>query len=156
MKIKWKQLIIAIIIPLAVGGISAFLTMKGMDNFDVINKPPLSPPKILFPVVWTILYIMMGLASYLVYNSKSVSRQTTSALFFYGLQLIFNFFWSIIFFNLQMYLTAFIWLIIMIALIVITIVKFYNINKLSGLLMLPYLIWCIFAAYLNFGIYLLK
>ncbi|MDE7293172.1 MAG: tryptophan-rich sensory protein, partial [Oscillospiraceae bacterium] len=110
MKIHWKKLILCLIIPLAVGGLSAFLTKDGMEIFKTLNKPPLSPPGKLFPFVWTILYIMMGLASYIVLVSK---KPNTLGLIAYGVQLFFNFFWSILFFNKQMYLFSFIWLVIM-------------------------------------------
>jgi len=154
MKIKWKELIIAILIPLAVGGLSAFLTKDSMSTFEAVAKPPLSPPGWLFPVVWTVLYILMGIASYLVYTSNSFDRKR--ALIFYGAQLAVNFFWSIIFFNLNAYLFAFIWLLLLWALILITLVKFYRINENAGLLLIPYIVWVSFAGYLNFGIFLLN
>lgn len=154
MKIKWKELIIAILIPLAVGGLSAFLTKDSMSTFEAVTKPPLSPPGWLFPVVWTVLYILMGIASYLIYTSNSFDRKR--ALLFYGAQLAVNFFWSIIFFNLNAYLFAFIWLLLLWALILITLVKFYRINENAGLLLIPYIVWVSFAGYLNFGIFLLN
>ncbi len=153
MKIQWKRLILCIAIPLAVGGISALLTSSGMETFQALSKPPLSPPGWLFPVVWTLLYILMGIASYLVLASGKPSR---SALTFYGLQLLFNFFWSIIFFNLERYLFAFVWLIALWILIFITTVLFYKISKPAGYLMIPYLLWVAFAGYLNLFIYLLN
>lgn len=156
LKIKKLTLAICIAIPLLVGGLSALLTMEGMKSFEIINKPPLSPPRIVFPIVWTTLYILMGIASYLVYTAKISDNRKTSALTFYGVQLVFNFFWSIIFFNMEAYLFAFIWLLAMIALIVVTTVKFYGINKWAGYLMIPYIVWCVIAAYLNFGVYVLN
>lgn len=153
MKIQWKKLILCIAIPLAVGGISALLTSSGMETFQALNKPPLSPPGWLFPVVWTLLYILMGIASYLVLTSGKPNR---SALTFYGLQLLFNFFWSIIFFNLERYLFAFVWLIALWILIFITTVSFYKISKPAGYLMIPYLLWVAFAGYLNLFVYLLN
>lgn len=156
MKINYKKLIISIIIPLLVGGISAFLTRNSMSTFERVAKPPLSPPGWLFPVVWTILYILMGIASYLVNTSKGPKTLSDSALAIYALQLVFNFFWSIIFFNMEAYLFAFIWLIALWLLILWTTVSFYKINKTAGLLMIPYLIWVAFAGYLNLGIYLLN
>ena len=156
MKINYKKLIISIIIPLLVGGISAFLTRDSMSTFERVAKPPLSPPGWLFPVVWTILYILMGIASYLVNTSKGPKTLSDSALAIYALQLVFNFFWSIIFFNMEAYLFAFIWLIALWLLILWTTVSFYKINKTAGLLMIPYLIWVAFAGYLNLGIYLLN
>ena len=153
MKIQWKTLIICLIIPLAVGIISAFLTRNNMETFDLINKPFLAPTSWLFPVVWTILYILMGIASYLVFISEKPNK---TALTVYGLQLIFNFFWSIIFFNLELYLFAFIWLVLLWLLVIKTTILFYQISKLAGYLMIPYLLWVTFAGYLNFSIYLLN
>lgn len=153
MKIEWKKLIICIAIPLAVGGLSAFLTQDSMEAFGALNKPPLSPPGWLFPVVWTILYVLMGIASYLVLTSQKPNRTALTA---YAVQLAFNFTWSIIFFNLELYLFAFIWLVLLWLLILLTTVLFYNISKPAGYLMIPYLLWVTFAGYLNLAIYLLN
>lgn len=154
-KTQLKTLIICILIPLIVGGVSALLTRNGMMDFESINTPPLSPPGWLFPIVWTILYILMGVASYLVVTSDYKYRAKT-AIGVYIVQLIFNFFWSIIFFNLNQYLFAFVWLVLLWLLILITQILFYNLSKVAGYLMIPYLIWVTFAGYLNFGIYLLN
>lgn len=124
-----------------------------METFQSLNKPALSPPGWLFPVVWTVLYILMGIASYLVLTSGQPNR---AALTVYGIQLVFNFFWSIIFFNLESYLFAFIWLVFLWILIFTTMILFYRISKLAGYLLLPYLLWVTFAGYLNFCIYLLN
>ncbi len=156
MKIRWKELIIAIAIPLLVGGLSALFTQGSMQDFQNLTKPPLSPPGWLFPVVWTVLYILMGIASYLIYTAKYSAGMAGNALLFYMIQLIFNFFWSIIFFNWEMYLLAFIWLLALLALIIVTTIKFYRISKPAAYLMLPYIIWVVFAGYLNLGIYLLN
>lgn len=153
MKLQWKTLFICIAIPLVVGGISALLTRNSMETFANINKPALSPPAWLFPVVWTILYILMGIASYLVVTSP---KTNTLALSVYLLQLFFNFMWSIIFFNLGLYLPAFLWLILLWLLILLTTFLFYSISKPAGHLMLPYLIWVTFAGYLNYAIFLLN
>lgn len=155
MKIQWKKLILCVLIPLLVGGLSALLTKVNMQLFDYVNKPPLSPPGWLFPVVWTILYILMGVASYAVLVSEDRVKRRT-ALFVYGLQLFFNFFWSIIFFNVQYYLFALIWLVILLALIVLTTALFYRIKNGAGYLLLPYIAWVSFAGYLNYGIYILN
>ena len=153
LKIQWKNLITCLAIPLAVGGLSALLTQNSMETFNSIIKPALAPPGWLFPVVWTILYIFMGIASYLVIMSQ---KPYDTALIVYSLQLIFNFFWSIIFFNLRKYLFAFIWLVLLWLLILQTALLFYKISKPAGYLMLPYLLWVTFAGYLNFSIYLLN
>lgn len=156
MKIKKTTLIIFILIPLLVGGISALLTMGAMKDFALINKPPLSPPAWLFPVVWTVLYILMGISSYIIYTAPVSDEKALKALIPYGIQLIFNFFWSIIFFNLGWYLFAFIWLVVMLIFILITFKRFYEISKPAAFLLIPYILWTIFAGYLNFGIYLLN
>ena len=153
MKKQWKNLIICIAIPLAVGVLSALLTRNSMQTFDLINKPKLAPPGWLFPVAWTILYILMGIASYLVATSR---KPNGAALITYGIQLIFNFFWSIIFFNLSLYLFAFIWLVILWILILKTTIKFYRISQPAGYLMIPYLLWVAFAGYLNLSVCLLN
>lgn len=153
MKKQWKTLILCIAVPLAVGVLSALLTRNSMQMFDSLNKPKLAPPGWLFPVAWTILYILMGIASYFVITSR---KPNGSALITYGLQLIFNFFWSIIFFNLNLYLFAFIWLVILWLLILKTTIKFYQISEPAGNLMIPYLLWVAFAGYLNLSIYLLN
>ncbi len=153
MTIRLKPLAISIAIPLAVGGLSALLTRESMQTFEMINKPPLSPPGWLFPVVWTILYVLMGIASYIIYTSE---QDTTLALTFYAIQLALNFFWSLIFFNLEAYLFAFIWLVVLWAFIALTMLSFYKISKPAAYLLIPYLLWVTFAGYLNFSIYLLN
>lgn len=154
MKIKnLKTLIIFIIIPLAVGGLSALIS-GNMSNFSTINKPPLNPPAFVFPIVWTILYVLMGISSYLVYESNNVYK--VKALKIYAIQLFFNFFWSIIFFLFSKYLLALLWLIILIVLIILMIYKFYKVNPTAAYLQIPYLLWCLFAAYLNYMIYLIN
>ncbi len=156
MTVKLKPLLINIFIPLAVGGFSALLTSDSMKAFGELNQPPLSPPAWLFPVVWSILYILMGIAAYLVFTSNASKDKIKNSLIFYAIQLIFNFFWSLIFFNMQAYLFAFFWLLAMLAFIVITTVLFYKISKPAGIIMIPYIIWVTFAGYLNFAIFLLN
>lgn len=156
----WKNIkpyVISILIPLAVGGLAAWLTMDSMDVYAKINQPPLAPPGWLFPIVWGILYVLMGISSALVFKNETASLQEkSSALKVYGLQLIVNFFWSIIFFNMQNYLFAFIWLMLLWVLIIVMIVRFVRIKPIAGYLQIPYLLWVTFAAYLNLMIYLLN
>ena len=147
--IHWKNLITAVAIPLAVGGLSAWITKDGMKAFETVNQPPLTPPMWLFPVVWSILFVLMGIASYLVVMQKG---EDTKALTLYTVQLIFNFFWSIWFFNLGWYLFAFLWLVALWILILATTVAFYRISKPAAWLILPYLVWVAFAGYLNLGV----
>ena len=157
-KEKIKTIAIAIIIPLLVGGISSFLTMDGMDKFKYLDQPFLSPPSWVFPVVWTILYILMGIASYLIYKDKNVItyEEKEKALLLYVVQLIFNFFWSIIFFNMQMFVFAFIWLIILWGMVLLLIIYAYKVNKKASYLLIPYILWLTFAGYLNIMIALLN
>ena len=151
---KYKYLIISILISLGVGGLSALITGGDMDTYKYLSKPPLSPPSVLFPIVWTILFILMGISAYMVYVSKD--RDKNSALAVYVIQLIVNFFWSIIFFSLKLRLFAFIWIILLLVLIIIMIVNFYRIYNKAGLLQIPYLIWTCFATYLTIAIYILN
>ena len=153
MKINKKTLAIAILIPLAVGGLSALLS-GGMGIYSQINKPPLSPPAMLFPIVWGILYVLMGISSYLIYESTSTEKE--SALQIYIVQLVFNFFWTIFFFRFKWFLFSFVWLLMIIILIAVMIRRFCRIKPLAGYLQIPYLLWCLFAAYLNFMIYRLN
>lgn len=155
MRIEGKKLLVCTAIPLAVGGISALLTSGNMKLFEEINKPPLSPLAWLFPVVWTILYVLMGIALYLVVITRT-REDKKPAIISFGVQLFFNFFWSIIFFNAQAYLFAFIWLLLLWVAIVLNIYFFNKINTISAKLLIPYLVWVTFAGYLNLGIYILN
>lgn len=150
MKINIPNLLTAIAIPLATGGLSAWLTRDGMNAFTSVQQPPLSPPMWIFPIVWILLYLLMGVASYLAAEAGA----STNAFILYALQLFFNFFWSIWFFGLGWYLFAFLWLLVLWVLILATAVSFYRVSKPAGYLMLPYLLWVTFAAYLNLGVYL--
>lgn len=154
--IKLKPFLISLLIPLGIGGLSAFLTRGNMDLYSRINPPPLAPPGWLFPVVWTILFVLMGIASYLVFMSDANPDAVKNALTVYALQLAVNFFWSIFFFNLELYLFSFLWLVLLWVLILITLILFYRISKPAGYLMIPYLLWVTFAGYLNLAIWLLN
>lgn len=155
MSVQWKKLLICILIPLAVGGISAYLTHDGRAAFEQMNKPPLTPDGWVFFVVWTILYILMGIASYLILTSGFEARMRP-ALFVYSVQLVFNFFWSLIFFGAENYIFAFVWLVLLWLLVFLTFRMFYAIRKNAGYLLLPYLFWVAFAGYLNLGVFLLN
>jgi tryptophan-rich sensory protein len=154
--IQWGKLFICLLIPLSVGGLSALLTRESMKTFTTLNKPPLAPPRWAFPVVWTILFILMGIASYLIVTSKDTGTSIRTALTVYGIQLLFNFLWSIIFFNLAQYKFAFIWLLLLWIMIFSAILLFFDISKAAGYLMIPYLLWVSFAGYLNLFIYMLN
>ena len=156
MKIKWKQLLVCLAVPLAVGGLSALLTRNSMETFQHLDKPPLAPPGWLFPVVWTILFLLMGIASYLVLVSEEEKPVIHAALRIYGMQLSVNFFWPIFFFQFDAYLFSFFWLVLLWLLIWATRRAFDRISKPAGYLLIPYLLWVAFAGYLNLGIYLLN
>ncbi len=154
---KAKPYIISILISVGTGLLSAFFTRDNMNLYEEISTPALSPPAILFPIVWTILYVLMGVSAAIVYNSVSVnSDKRAKALFTYGLSLVVNFFWSIIFFNMRMYFFAFIWLILLWVLVLKTILEYSEINKGAAYLQIPYLLWVTFAGYLTFSIFLLN
>ncbi len=154
MKIDWKKLLIALAIPLAVGGLSALLS--GMGGYGDLNRPPLSPPGWVFPVVWTILYLLMGYASYRIYTSDAPKKMKTGALKLYFAQLAVNFLWPLIFFGLEWRLLAF-WVILLLwVLIYFTIKRFGQIDEIAADLLLPYILWVTFASYLNLGAYILN
>ena len=152
----WKKLIISILIPLAVGGAAALIANGSFKDFEALNKPPLAPPAWAFPAAWTLLYILMGIAAYLVYSSEKYPGRIERALTFYAVQLFMNFCWTLIFFNLKLYLAAFIWLVLLWGAIAGTALLFRFISKPAGWLMLPYLAWVAFAGYLNMGVYILN
>lgn len=156
----WKKIrpyVISILIALAVGGLSALLTKNSMAEYKNINQPPLAPPMVLFPIVWSILFILMGISSAIIYINRDTNpREAVSGLIIYALQLIVNFFWSIIFFNMSAYLFSFIWLLLLLALIIMMIIQFRKISPAAAYLQIPYMLWVIFAGYLNFMIYLLN
>ena len=154
-KTDWKKRLICWAIPLAVGGLAALLS-GGMGSYKVMNQPPLSPPGWVFPVVWTILYLLMGEASYRVLTSGEDMVIIRSALKAYAVQLALNFLWPLVFFGAQMYLLAFIILIALWVAIFITLRRFSSIDETAGNLLLPYLLWVTFAGYLNFGVFLLN
>ena len=142
----------SILIPVIIGGVIGLIISRSID-YNSLQKPPLSPPSILFPIVWTILYVLMGI-SYGILDSKSLIELKTKII--YSLQLFLNATWSLIFFTLKWRLFAFIWIIILDVLVIVMIIDFFKKNKTAGLLQIPYLLWIIFASYLNLGVYLLN
>lgn len=152
--IKLKPLAVSVLIALGVGGLSALLTNSSMEHYGQLKQPPLAPPGWLFPIVWTILFLLMGIAAYLVWMQNDPDRKT--ALTLYAVQLGFNFFWTIIFFNLRSYGLALVWLIALWVLILLTVRYFYKSTPAAGILLVPYLLWVTFAAYLNAGVWLLN
>jgi tryptophan-rich sensory protein len=156
-KIKPKLLALCLAVPLAVGAFSAYLSRTGMQEFaQTARQPALTPPPVVFIIVWTVLYLAMGAASYLVLRSRSPEPEVTEAMRKYGIQLAFNFFWSIFFFGMMAYLFSFIWLVGLWISIAVNLAAFYRISKPAGLLLVPYLLWVSFAGYLNLSVYLLN
>lgn len=154
---KIKPYVISILIALGVGGLSSFLTRNNMYVYEIINRPTLSPPMILFPIVWAILFVLMGISSAIVWQKHDENPDdVASAITIYALQLIVNFFWTIIFFNMQAYLFAFVWLILLLVLIVVMIVQFHKLSPIAAYLQIPYALWVAFAGYLTLMIYLLN
>lgn len=158
-----KVYIKSILLPVIVGGIVGLLISKFID-YNSLQKPPLSPPSIAFPIIWTILYILMGISfgiiknqfnnNISVLNDKEGSLLSSNQLYY--IQLLVNAVWSVIFFIFKWRLCAFIWILILIYLVILMIIDFYKKNRIAGLLQIPYLIWLIYAAYLNLGVYILN
>ncbi len=150
---KFKTYAVSILIPLILGGFVGYLTMGSMEKYNSLQMPALSPPEILFPIVWGILYTLMGIS----YAILKTNGQTTPEInFIYYFQLFVNLLWPIAFFVLEWRLFAFFWLLLLIALVIIMAVKFYQKNKLAGILQIPYILWTLFAAYLNLAVFLLN
>ena len=149
---KFKTYFKAILIPVLVGGIVGFF-ISGSIDYNSLEKPFLSPPSITFPIVWTILYILMGI-SYAILESNSLVNSKINSICY--LQLFFNALWPIAFFLLKWRLFAFVWILLLIILVYLMIKDFYSKNKVAGLLQLPYLLWIIFASFLNLAVYLLN
>lgn len=153
-KLNLKSLLISVSISLGTGILASILTSKNMNIYNEITLPPLSPPRVLFPIVWSVLYILMGVSSYIVYQSNS--KEKSFALTVYVLQLIFNFIWTLLFFNARLYWISFICLVVMWILILAIIKSFKSIDHLSAYLQIPYLLWVSFAGYLNLMIAILN
>lgn len=149
---KYKIFIKHILVPVLIGTVVGLIISKDID-YNFLVKPFLAPPSILFPIMWTILYVLMGISYGILDKNNLIDSKIKSI---YYQQLSVNYLWSIIFFTLKWRLFAFIWIILLDVLVVIMIIKFYKKNKLSGLLQIPYLIWILFATYLNLAIYLLN
>lgn len=147
---KWKIYLISISSTLLVGIIAGFISMNNMGIYEVINTSPISPPSIIFPIVWTILYILMGIGVAIYYiNTNKIPR-------IYILQLLVNFIWPLIFFNLRAYFLSFIIILLLVVLVLKMIGEFFKVSKLSAFLQIPYLLWLLFATYLNLTIYFLN
>lgn len=149
-----KKLAISIIIPLAVGFLASFFTMNSIPSwYNSLIKPSLSPPNWAFAPAWTLLYILMGISLYIVWR-KGFNNKTKAAIYIFSAQLLLNFFWTFIFFGLKNMLVAFVEIIVLWIMILVTILKFHKISRQAAYLLIPYIIWVSFAAYLNLAIFL--
>ena len=156
MKRNWKPYLFWILLSEAVGGLSGWLTREGTKIYQqTISQPPLSPPGWVFPVVWTILFALMGISAARIYLAPP-SKERSQGLNLFIAQLVVNFFWSPIFFNLQAFAFAFFWLLILWGLVLWMIFTFRKVDPLAAKLQIPYLIWLTFAAYLNLGVWYLN
>ena len=152
MKINFKKLLLYIVITFFIGSFFAFFINSG-SLYNNLNKA-INVPSIIFPIVWTILYLIMATSAYIVSESNNINKNNAIKLYFF--QLIINSLWTLIFFGLKLYILSFIWLILLIILVIIMIIKFYNIVKIAGILNIFYLVWLLFALYLNLSIVLLN
>ena len=153
MRIDWKKLIIITVITFIVGTFFSFFTMNSMDTFKDLSKP-INVPGVLFPIVWSILYLLMSISCYLIVQSNDKDKK--EGIILYAIQLVINSLWTLIFFGFGAYLLSFIWIIILLIVVIIMLAKFYNINKIAMYINILYVLWLLFAAYLNLGIYLLN
>ena len=156
MKRTWKTYAFWILLSVGIGALSGFLSREGAGTFsETVVQPPLSPPAWLFPVVWSILYVLMGISATRISLAPD-SPQKKQGLNLFIIQLVLNFFWSLIFFNLQAYGLAFLWLVALWITVFLMILSFRNADPVAALLQIPYLIWLTFAAYLSFGVWYLN
>ena len=154
-KNNFKTLAKSILIPVLLGGLIGLVT-SALNNYQEISKPSFAPPGSVFPIIWTILYILMGISSYLIYESVGEQDEREDALKIYVIQLIANLIWPVLFFIVKNYFISFVWLLLLIYLVLQMILKFYKVNKFASFLQIPYLIWIIFAGILNMWIYILN
>ncbi len=156
MKKNFLLLLQCVLVPLLTGIVASLITQDGMKSFETLAKPPLSPPAALFPIVWTILYILMGISSYLVITSGESKAKVEKALMLYWYQLAVNFLWPTFFFNFSWYLFSFMWLVLLWVLVLLMILAFWKIDKKAALLNISYFVWLTFAGYLNLAIWWLN
>jgi len=152
-KINWKLLLFSLIVPLVVGGLSTLIIKDNLDIYSSINLPDFAPPSFLFGIVWTALYVLMGVSFYLILNK---STKKNEAVYYFILQLFVNFLWPIVFFNFRLFWLAFALIVLLLYLIIMMIISFYKISKPAAILQIPYLIWTAFATVLNLAIAILN
>ena len=147
-----KTLIVNLVISLGVGGLSSILTRDSMDIYSTITLPPFAPPSSLFPIMWTILYILMAISATIIYRKSSSAK----SLVIYAVQLLVNFIWPLIFFDGRMFFVSFLWLILLWILVLWMTVEFYKVDHIAAYLQIPYILWLTFAAVLNWSIFSLN
>ncbi len=152
MKINFKKLLIYIFITFLIANLFSIFIVNS-NTYNNLNTI-IDVPKFIFPIVWSILYLIMAISLYVI--SESYDKDKNKAIKIYFIQLIVNSLWTLIFFGLNLYTLSYIWIILLILLVIIMIIKFYNINKIIGLINIPYLLWLLFALYLNFTISLIN
>ena len=156
MKGKWKTYLLWIGLAEIVGAASGLLSMDCIRSFeDTVPQPPLSPPGFLFPIVWTVLYALMGIGAAMV-SMTAASRPRSLGLNLFMVQLAMNFLWTPVFFCLQAFGFAFFWLLGLLGVVIWMTLEFQKSSKLAALLQVPYILWLGFAAYLNFGVWMLS
>lgn len=154
-KSKWKVYGIFVLITETIGAVAGLLTSLGMERYAAVQKPELTPPSIVFPIVWTILYALMAIGAARVWMSEE-SGERARGLRLYGVQLFMNFLWSVFFFNFQAYGFSFFWLLGLLAVIVLMTISFSRTDKIAAYLQIPYILWVSFAAYLNYMVWMLN
>lgn len=154
-KTGWFSFVVLVLATELIGVLVSLLSGNTGQIYTTLALPPLSPPPFLFGVVWPILYLLMAAAAFLIYRAPP-SPQRTTAIRLYWLQLLLNFLWPIVFFRFEAYWLAAVLIAVLILLVAVTCIRFYRINQVAGLLLVPYLLWLLFAAYLNVGVALLS
>lgn len=152
-KFKLLPFIVLTILPVIGGGIIGYLIRNSVGIYEKLDKPIFAPPAITFVIVWGILYLLMGFASYRIYMIRDCGKDVGTSLFFYIIQLLLNYFWPVIFFSFRLYGLAFIELIVLLIFVIITFIKFIKLDKIAGFLLIPYILWIVFAGILNYYIW---
>lgn len=153
---KLFPFIVSILIPLGISALISLMINNSLSLYNDIVKPKFYPPELVFGVVWPILYVLMGFACYRTFMKLKLEKKSSSAILLYIINLMLNFLWPIIFFYLRLYGIAWIELILLIIVLAIVIIKFFNIDKLSGIVLIPYFLWLLYALYLNISIWMLN
>jgi len=156
-KFQFLPFAVCLLIPLAIGAIGGFLTMESVKTwYTTLNKPSFNPPNGIFGPVWTSLYILMGISSYLVWKKRNIVSGYTWAAAIYFLQLVLNLMWSFLFFYQHQIGAALVEILILLLAIITNAFIFYRIDRVAGWLFLPYILWVGFASYLTYSIFILN